>query len=110
MSFHLKQGDLVKVITGKEKGKTGKVLKVLREKERAIVEKLNMVKRHAKPTKTSPQGGITEKESSIHLSNLMRFDEKSGKTLRIGAKWGKDGEKIRVLKRKGQTVEIKDVK
>ncbi len=109
-SFHLKQGDLVKVIAGKEKGKTGKVLKVLKERERAIVEKLNMVKRHAKPSKTSPQGGITEKESSIHLSNLMQFDEKSGKTLRIGARLGKDGAKVRILKRKGQILEIKDAK
>jgi len=72
--MYVKKGDTVYVISGKEKGKTGKVLKVLRSKNTALVEKLNIVKRHQRPTQANPSGGIVEKEAPIHVSNLMLFD------------------------------------
>lgn len=70
----IKKNDNVLVLTGKDKGKTGKVLRVLREKNRALVEKINMVKKHMKPNQKNPQGGIIEKEASIHLSNLKKVE------------------------------------
>ena len=71
----IKNGDLVKVIAGKSKGSQGKVIKILRESNRAMVENVNKVKRHVRPTPTQPQGGIVEKEASIHLSNLKKLDD-----------------------------------
>ena len=73
MSLSLRKDDLVMVMLGRARGKTGKILKILTERNRALVEKVNLVKRHARPTKASPQGGIIEKEASLHLSNLMFF-------------------------------------
>lgn len=77
------KGDTVMVIAGKEKGKTGKVMQIIPIKMRAIVEKLNMVKRHSRPTQKMRQGGIIEKESSIHISNLMLYCEKCKKGARV---------------------------
>lgn len=107
MSFSLKKDDLVKVISGKEKGKTGKILKILTEKNRALIEGVNLVKRHSRPTKLNPKGGIIEKPASIHISNLMYFDAKEGKALRIGAKILADGSKVRVFKKAGKVIEEK---
>ena len=100
---HIKKGDLVKVIAGNarhQKVNTGRVLEVDRENGRAIVEGLNMNKKHSKPTTANPQGGIVEKEGSIHISNLMLIDAKTGEPGRVGRKAGKDGRLERVVKTK----------
>jgi len=95
----LRKDDTVMVIAGKEKGKTGKVLRILHEKNRAFIERVNMVKRHAKPSKTNAQGGILEKEASIHLSNLMYYCDKCSKPVRLGMKLVAEGKKIRVCRK-----------
>lgn len=80
---HIRKGDLVKVIAGKEKGKTGKVLTVYPKRERVLVEKLNMVKRHMKPSQQYKQGGIVEKELPLHWSNVMVMCEKCNRSVRV---------------------------
>ncbi|MGQ0794488.1 MAG: 50S ribosomal protein L24 [Deltaproteobacteria bacterium] len=77
--IHIKKGDTVSVIAGSEKGKTGKVLRVMPSENKAVVEKLNMVKRHTKASAKNPSAGIVEKESGIHVSNLAKYDSKSRK-------------------------------
>ncbi|MDR2473415.1 MAG: 50S ribosomal protein L24 [Tannerella sp.] len=84
--LHIKKGDIVYVNSGEDRGKTGRVLKVLVEKERAIVEGINMVTKHAKPSAKNTQGGREKKESSVHISNLNPLDPKSGKPTRVGHK------------------------
>ena len=81
--MNLKVGDTVKVIAGDDKGSSGKVLKVIRSKNRVIVEGVAMVKKHNKPNSNNPKGGITEKEASIHISNVAHVDPESGKATRI---------------------------
>ncbi|MDR2511219.1 MAG: 50S ribosomal protein L24 [Bacteroidales bacterium] len=100
MKLHVKKGDTVKVLAGNDRGKEGKILEVLVEKERAIVEGLNMVSKHTKPNAKNPQGGIVKKEAPIHISNLMvvqgkvasrigrKLDEKTGKLVRYSKKSG----------------------
>ncbi|MDR3252320.1 MAG: 50S ribosomal protein L24 [Tannerella sp.] len=105
--LHVKKGDIVYVNAGEDRGKTGRVLKVLVEKERAIVEGINMVTKHAKPSAKSPQGGRETKESSIHISNLNPVDPKSGKPTRVGHREVKvDGKKskkiVRYAKKSGE--------
>lgn len=102
--MRIKKNDTVIVISGRSKGKIGKVLSVVRESERAFVEKVNMVKRHCKPNQQNRQGGIIEKEASIHLSNLMLLDPKDKKPTRISYKIAKDGSKNRVSKRSGEVI------
>lgn len=102
--MYVKKGDTVYVVSGKEKGKTGKVIKVLRSKNTALVEKLNIVKRHQRPTQANPTGGIVEKEAPIHVSNLMLFDETESKPTRIGRKTLSTGEKVRFSKRSGEEI------
>ena len=102
--MNVKKGDTVYVVAGKEKGKTGKVLKVLRSKNQALVEKLNIVKRHQKPTQATPTGGIVEKESPIHISNLMIYDDKEKKPTRIGRKTLGTGERVRFSKLSGEEI------
>jgi large subunit ribosomal protein L24 len=97
--FHIKTGDTVLVIAGNEKGKKGKVLKMLTEKDRAIVEGLNIVKKHIKPSAQNPQGGIVEKEAGIHISNLMLIDPKTGEPTRIGRKLNEKGKLQRYSKK-----------
>lgn len=96
MSLSLRKDDLVMVMTGRARGKTGKILKILTERERALVEKVNLVKRHSRPTKAAPQGGIVEKEASLHLSNLMFYCNKCSKPVRLSVKFLNDGKKVRV--------------
>ena len=84
MKLHIKKGDLVKVITGNSRGKQGKVMKVYPQDYRAIIEGINMVSCHIKPNASNPKGGIIKKESSIHLSNLMFIDPKSGIATKTG--------------------------
>jgi large subunit ribosomal protein L24 len=86
----LRKNDRVKVISGNHKGKEGKILKIFRDKNRVIVEGVNIIKRHTKPNQKNPQGGITQKEASIHISNVMFIDSKTGQTSRLGMKVIKD--------------------
>ena len=96
----IRKGDTVKVITGsyKDKGKIGKVLKVFPDKNRIIVEGVNLVKRHMRPSQQYPQGGIIEKEAPIHVSNVMYYNTKFNTTTRIGFKYLDDGSKVRYCK------------
>jgi len=98
----IKKNDKVTVLAGKEQGKVGTVLKVDVEKGRAIVEKVNMVKRHSKPGPKSAQGGIIEKEASIHISNLMLMCNRCAEPARIGKRILEDGSKVRVCKKCGE--------
>ncbi len=102
--LNIRSGDTVYVIAGKEKGKTGKVIKMLHKKEGALVEKLNIVKRHQKQSQKNPTGGIVEKESPIHISNLMIYDTSERKPVRIGRKVLGNGEKIRYSKKSGEEI------
>lgn len=99
----IRSNDTVMVIAGKERGKTGKVLRVLLDRERAIVEKLNLVKRHTRPNAQQRQGGIVEKESSIHLSNLMLYCEKCQKGVRVRNKIDTKN-KLRVCSKCGEKI------
>ena len=98
MAARIKKNDSVMIIAGKERGKIGKVIRVQPEQERAVVERLNMVKRHVKPRGPQDSGGILEKEASIHLSNLMLVDPQDGRPTRVGFKLV-DGRKMRVSRR-----------
>lgn len=99
----IKKGDTVKVITGKEKGKTGKVNRVFRESERVVVEGVNIAKRHRKATSQNTKSGIIEFESPIAISNVMLIDSKTGKTSRVGFKF-ENNKKIRVAKKSGEKI------
>lgn len=105
MSLSLRREDTVYVVSGKSRGKTGKILRILTEKNRVLVEKVNMVKKHAKPSKGNPQGGIIEKEASIHISNLMYYCPKCSKPVRLGSKVLKDGKKVRVCKKCNEQID-----
>ncbi len=102
--LHIKKGDSVIVISGNAKGSEGKVLEVVREKERAIVEGVNMVSKHTKPNAKSPQGGIIKQEAPIHISNLMLKDPKTGKPTRIGRRLDKSGKLVRYSKKSGEEI------
>ena len=99
---HVKKGDLVQIITGKDAGKKGKVLHVDPQKGRVIVEGLNIVKRHMRPTRVNPQGGITEIEAPLDSSNVMIFCEKCKKPVRINKVFLADGKKVRVCNQCGE--------
>ncbi|SMP31454.1 LSU ribosomal protein L24P [Algoriphagus winogradskyi] len=102
--LHIKTGDTVKVIAGDDNGKTGKVLSVDKQKNRAIVEGLNMITKHVKPTAAKPQGGIDKKEASIHISNLKLVDPKTGEATRTGRKEGENGKLVRYSKKTGEVI------
>ena len=99
----IKKGDTVIVNTGKDKGKKGEVLQTMPTKSRVIVQGVNVVKKHTKPTQIS-SGGIVEKELSIHVSNVSLADPKEDKPTRVGYKTLKDGKKVRIAKRSGQEI------
>jgi len=101
--LHIKTGDTVKVIAGNEKGKSGTVKQVLTTKDRVIVEGLNIVKKHIKPSATNPNGGIENKEAGIHISNLQLVDPKSGETTKVGRKL-EDGQLKRFSKKTGEVI------
>lgn len=103
MSNKIKKGDSVFILVGKDKGKTGKVLKVFPQKNRALVEGVNMVKKHSKPSSNN-KGGIESIEMPIHISNLSYLDIKTNKGSRVGFKYLEDGKKIRFLKKSGETI------
>ena len=102
-SLHVKTGDLVYVISGKDKGKTGKVLKVFPKKGKVVVEGINMITKNMKPTPINPQGGVVTKEAAIFSSKVMLFDEKAGKPTRVGHKVV-DGKKVRYSKVSGEVL------
>ena len=102
--LHIKKGDSVIVIAGNYKGREGKVLEVIRATEKAIVEGVNMVKKHTKPNAAHPQGGIVEKEAPIHISNLMNKDPKTGNPTRIGRKLDDKGKLVRYSKKSGEEI------
>jgi large subunit ribosomal protein L24 len=98
MAARIRKGDTVVVISGKDKGKTGKVKQVLREDDRVIVEGINLVKRHMRPTPRNPSGGILEREQAIHASKVMPVDPKTGKGTRVRFKTLESGQKVRIAK------------
>ncbi len=102
--FKIKKGDKVIAITGKDKGKTGEVLRVLRKEERVLVQGLNMVKRHQRPTQASP-GGIMDKEAPVHISNVALIDPKSSLPTRVGTKVIEGERKVRVARRSGEMID-----
>jgi large subunit ribosomal protein L24 len=102
---HVRKGDTVIVVAGKERGKKGKVLRVIPEKGRVVVERINMIKKHQKPTQKIRQGGIIEREGAIHLSNVMLVDPGSNKPTRVGMKALSDGKKVRVARRSGEMLD-----
>lgn len=104
MAARIKKNDSVMVIAGKERGKTGKVLRVFPAQDRALVERLNMMKRHVKPRNPQDSGGILEKEAPLHLSNLMLVDPQDGRPTRVGFKIV-DGRKMRVSRRTGNVLD-----
>ena len=101
--LHIKKGDTVYVNAGNDKGKTGKVLSVDPQADRAVVEGINMVSKHTKPNSKQPQGGIVEQEAGIHISNLQLIDPKSGKATRVGYRMV-DGKKVRYAKKSGEEI------
>ena len=101
--LHVKKGDTVKVLSGADNGKTGKITSVDREKGRAFVEGVNLVSKHTKPSAANPQGGIVKREASVHISNLMVVDSK-GQASRIGRKLNKDGKLVRYSKKSGEVL------
>ena len=102
--FHIKKGDLVYVNAGEDRGKTGRVLEMIVEKQRAIVEGVNMVSKSTKPNAKNPQGGIVKKEASIHISNLNPVDPKSGKPTRISRIKNAEGKLVRISKKSGEEI------
>ena len=104
VKLHIKKGDMVQVIAGDNKGQQGKVLKVEAEKQRAIVEGVNIVKKATKPNAKNPQGGILEQEAPIHISNLMLIDPKSGKPTKVGRKKDAKGKLVRYAKKSGEEI------
>ena len=98
----IKKGDTVQVTTGNDAGKTGRIIKVYLDKDRVVVEGVNIVKKHARPTQDNPQGGIIEKESSIHISNIMLVV--GGKPTRVGFKSLGNGKKVKFAKSTGEVI------
>ncbi len=103
MKLKIKTGDTVQIISGDHKGSEGKVIRVLRDRNKAIIEGVNMVSKHEKPSAKNPQGGITKKEAPIHISNLALIDPKSGDATRVGYEV-RDGMKVRVSKKSNEVV------
>ena len=102
--LRIKKGDKVTVITGRDKGKTGEVLRVMPKDDRLVVQGVNLVKRHQRPTPNSP-GGIVEKEATIHVSNVAHVDPRSSQPTRTGFKIVEGGRKVRVAKRSGEVID-----
>ena len=103
--FKLKKGDDVVVVSGRDKGKTGSILRVLREDARVLVDGVNMVKRHTRPSQAQP-GGIVAKEAPIHISNVALADPKDGSATRVGYKFLEDGRKVRFAKQSGEVIDV----
>ena len=104
MAAKIKKGDRVVVLTGKDKGRQGQVLRVLPKESRVLVAGVNMVKRHTRPSQGDPQGGIKHKEAALHISNVAFVDPKSGEPTRVGFRI-EDGKKVRVAKKSGEVID-----
>ena len=102
--LHIRKGDTVKVIAGDDKGKTGKVLEVVLDKQRAFVEGVNIITKHEKPSAGKPEGGIKKVEAAIHVSNLALIDPASGQPTRVGRKANDQGKLQRFAKKTGQFI------
>jgi len=102
--FKIRKGDRVVVVTGRNKGKTGEVLRVLRDKDRVLVQGVNMIKRHTAPSQVSP-GGIVEKEAPLHISNVAHIDPKTSEPTRVGFKVIEGDRKVRFAKRSGEVID-----
>ena len=100
----IRKGDLVQVMAGDSKGKQGKVLEVILSANRVIVEGANMVSKHTKPNAATPNGGIVKKEATLHVSNIMLVDAKSGKPTRVGKQKNAEGKSIRIAKKSGEEI------
>lgn len=103
--LHVKKDDTVMIITGKDKGKKGRVIAAYPRENRVLVEGINMVKKHTRPSQMNQAGGIVEQEAAIHVSNVMHIDPKSGQVTRIGYKVLDNGKKVRVAKRSGAVID-----
>jgi len=101
MAARIRKGDTVVIISGKDKGKTGKVMRLLREEDRVVVEGINLVKRHVRPTPRNPSGGIVEREQAIHASKVMPVDPGTGKGTRVRFKTLENGKKVRIAAKSG---------
>ncbi|MEH6941141.1 50S ribosomal protein L24 [Bacillus sp. JJ722] len=102
--MHVKKGDKVVVISGKDKGKQGVILEAYPKKNRVLVEGVNIVKKHAKPSQLNPQGGIISQEAAIHVSNVMPLDPKTAAPTRVGYKTV-DGKKVRIAVKSGESLD-----
>ncbi len=107
VKMRIRRNDIVKIIKGKDRGKVGKVIRVLPEKGKIIVEKVNVVKRHVRPSNVNPQGGIIEKETPIFATNAMIMCDKCNKPVRVGYRITEAGEKFRFCKSCEETIEAK---
>ena len=105
MAWLVKKDDIVQVVAGRERGKKGKVLALFPEEDRITVEKLNMYKRHMKPTQQNKQGGIVEKEGKLHMSNVLLVCDKCGKGVRVKKKKLEDGNRVRVCMKCGEVMD-----
>ncbi|OEF96428.1 50S ribosomal protein L24 [Vulcanibacillus modesticaldus] len=103
--LHVKKGDTVIVISGKDKGKKGRVLQAYPQENRVLVEGVNLVKKHTRPSQANPQGGIITQEAPIHASNVMLVDPKTGGVTRVGYKVLENGKKVRVAKKSGEVID-----
>ena len=103
-SYKIRKNDMVMVVKGKERGKTGKVMRVLPDHGRVVIERLNLVKRHSKPRGAASPGGIVEKEAPLQIANVMFFCERCNAPVRLGIKFAADGERNRVCRRCGEAV------
>ncbi|MCG0313781.1 MAG: 50S ribosomal protein L24 [Calditerricola sp.] len=103
--MHVKTGDLVMVIAGKDKGKKGRILKAFPKKQRVLVEGVNLIKKHVRPSPDNPQGGIITVEAPIHVSNVMPIDPKTGQPTRVGYKILENGKKVRIAKKSGAVLD-----
>jgi len=103
--FSVKKNDLVMVIGGKEKGKSGRILRVFPRKNRVLVEKINFIKRHTRPSGQQRQGGIVEREAPIHVSNVMVVCERCNRPIRVGIKILDDGKRTRVCRKCGEVLD-----
>ena len=104
MAARIRKGDNVVVISGKDKGKTGKVTRVLVEENRVVVQGVNLIKRHTRPTPRNPSGGIVEREQAIHASKVMPVDPKTGKGTRVRFKALEGGKKVRIAAKSGEEI------
>jgi large subunit ribosomal protein L24 len=103
-STKLRKGDEVLVISGEDRGKRGKVLKVFRDRNRITVQGVNFIRRHTRPSQSNPQGGILEREAPLHASNVMVFDPQSGQATRVGTRIHEDGRRERISRKSGEVL------